>query len=476
MGSVFSRSKSNCKKGKASIISNYHQHQSNISSTKYSSSSASPMSSPSSVRTRDTGSVVSSTCSPPPKNSFSKSSNVVKSEFKSSQQKHASLIASSSPSNRSAKLEVQERPQRILRTSAAGNRAKKIKTVSRTSGSRMSAKSSSRASSSTSMTTLVHVAHQARGAGRSKGSTSTNKNNSGAAAATLLSSRPKENEMNISKKRVNIKAPSQSRDLRANSRVKSTDLRVFFTQTKRATKSFKITMIDEALKIFVIDLLCESQQDLEIVKAIKGETEAHIARAEASGNISASWRKLYTYTKMDLPCSEVTSIEAIMTQLMDDIKAVCGEVFQNPEGCQKLRPRSWKEPHLLKYVNTKDHKHTGIEMHYDGCDITWSLMLSDYATSKVVPRDSKETESDQCLDYRGGGTYMRCLQQTVLLKKGQILVHPGELYHKGVPITHGERMLGVCFMDGFHPGIYDPSTNCQTEEEQTLLEQNIIYT
>eukprot|EP00814_Leptocylindrus_danicus_P007315 CAMPEP_0116036406 /NCGR_PEP_ID=MMETSP0321-20121206/21186_1 /TAXON_ID=163516 /ORGANISM="Leptocylindrus danicus var. danicus, Strain B650" /LENGTH=456 /DNA_ID=CAMNT_0003513907 /DNA_START=296 /DNA_END=1667 /DNA_ORIENTATION=- len=435
------------------------------------------MSSPSSVKTRDTSSVLSSPCSASPPNTRNPKSCCDENQSDPSKLMetkidglNGSVALLSSPSNRSTKPEVQVLPpRRIVRTTVNGTRAKKIKTVSRINGNRMSAKkSSSRASSSTSMMMPVLAAHQARGAGRSKSSTNAN-NKNGATAAATLSPRPKGSDVQMNKEKVNIKAPSQSREFRANSRVKPSDHRVFYTRTKRATKSFKVTMIDEAFKIFVVDLLCGNPQDLEVVDAIKDETEAHIARVEASGNISASWRKLYTYTKMDLPCSEVTSIGPIMTQIMDDIKAVCGEIFQNPEGCQKLRPRSWKEPHLLKYVNTKDHKHTGIEMHYDGCDITWSLMLSDYATSNDVPNNPNEENINQQLAYRGGGTYMRCLQQTVLLKKGQILVHPGELYHKGVPITQGERLLGVCFMDGFNPGIYDPSVNCQTEVEQTLL-------
>jgi hypothetical protein len=57
----------------------------------------------------------------------------------------------------------------------------------------------------------------------------------------------------------------------------------------------------------------------------------------------------------------------------------------------------------------------------------------------------------------GGGTYFSCLQRTIRLKKGQVLIHPGTLYHKGVDITSGVRNLLVCFMDGFDPKIQDTS-------------------
>jgi hypothetical protein len=42
--------------------------------------------------------------------------------------------------------------------------------------------------------------------------------------------------------------------------------------------------------------------------------------------------------------------------------------------------------------------------------------------------------------------------------QGQVLIHPGELFHKGVDITDGTRYLVVCFVDGFDPGIPDPSS------------------
>ena len=91
-------------------------------------------------------------------------------------------------------------------------------------------------------------------------------------------------------------------------------------------------------------------------------------------------------------------------------------------------------------------------MHYDGCDITLNCMLS---------------KSDE---YEGGGTYIRALRKTVRLEQGQVLVHPGELYHKGCDITSGVRALIVCFMDGFDPMIQEPSSS---KEDSKAFEQNV---
>ena len=119
-----------------------------------------------------------------------------------------------------------------------------------------------------------------------------------------------------------------------------------------------------------------------------------------------------------------------------------------------LVPCRWKEPHLLLYQQLEGREpHTGIEMHYDGCDITWQAML---------------TRLDE---YEGGGTYFRALRKTVKLSQGQVLVHPGELYHKGIDITYGVRCLLVCFTDGMNPNIIDDS---KADEHREEYEKNIV--
>jgi predicted 2-oxoglutarate/Fe(II)-dependent dioxygenase YbiX len=183
-------------------------------------------------------------------------------------------------------------------------------------------------------------------------------------------------------------------------------------------------------------------------------TDEHVRQVAASGNRQPTWRTLYTYTKQDLPCNEVKDLtERVTNQIMTDIKAIIGEIYENPCEAAKLRPRSWKEPHLLLYQKLDGvPPHTGVEMHYDGCDITWNCMLS------------KSTE------YQGGGTYFRCLKKTIRLEQGQVLVHPGELYHKGIDITSGVRSLIVCFLDGFNVNIMDPSSS---QEDDVRFQDNV---
>ncbi len=62
---------------------------------------------------------------------------------------------------------------------------------------------------------------------------------------------------------------------------------------------------------------------------------------------------------------------------MHEVKKIVGVIFGMRKEAMRLRPRSWKEPHLLLYQRIDDRPHhTGIEMHYDGCDITWQAMLT----------------------------------------------------------------------------------------------------
>jgi predicted 2-oxoglutarate/Fe(II)-dependent dioxygenase YbiX len=71
----------------------------------------------------------------------------------------------------------------------------------------------------------------------------------------------------------------------------------------------------------------------------------------------------------------------------------------------------------------------------------------------------------QSHEYDGGGTYFRCIKQTIKLRKGQVLIHPGDLYHRGVDISRGMRQLVVCFMDGFNSSVKDDSCENDDSEE-----------
>jgi hypothetical protein len=92
----------------------------------------------------------------------------------------------------------------------------------------------------------------------------------------------------------------------------------------------------------------------------------HTLQVHESGSNTQVWRTLYTYTKMDLPVCEVPDMrEKYTDRILLDVKRIVGEIFDKKKEALALRPRSWKEPHMLLYqaIDGKPH-HTGIEMHY----------------------------------------------------------------------------------------------------------------
>jgi len=93
-------------------------------------------------------------------------------------------------------------------------------------------------------------------------------------------------------------------------------------------------------------------------------------------------------------------------------------------------------------------------MHYDGCDVTWQIMLS------------------PMIDYVGGGTYFRNIKKTIKIDVGFVLVHPGELFHKGVDIESGRRYLLICFTDGMPLPHKDSSSGDDEDHEKHL--KNIV--
>ena len=164
--------------------------------------------------------------------------------------------------------------------------------------------------------------------------------------------------------------------------------------------------------------------------------------------------------------------------LLVQIRRLVAQTWQ-ARGASQLRPRSWKEPHLLHYSH--ENQHTGMIMHYDGGHLTWQLMLSEHGEDyegewsggkREWIHSSSKSQLRLC-SIAGGGTYLECLQKNILLRKGQILVHPGNLYHKGVDITSGSRTLMVCFMDGWDPQVEEDSLN-DDDSYDDQMESNIV--
>lgn len=239
----------------------------------------------------------------------------------------------------------------------------------------------------------------------------------------------------------------------------------------------QVTVIDWVKSVFVLDLV--SPTECNLIRHLASE---HLTRQKALGRKDV-YRTLFTYTHMDIPCAEVQGLSHLAYVILLKATRIIGVLYGSPNAGACLRPRSILEPHLLKVSCTHTHmlsllfrlvgsfsltqalafhqyqklpglrEHTGCPMHYDGSHFTLSLMLSDPS------------------EYTGGGTYIRCLRTTIKLRKGQMLVHPGSLFHRGIDITWGTRELLVCFMDGFSPGVADSSSEHKDRKE---YESNVL--
>jgi hypothetical protein len=127
----------------------------------------------------------------------------------------------------------------------------------------------------------------------------------------------------------------------------------------------RVVMVDLERKVFIIDLL--SSDDCDNIRKM---TDDYVRGVYESHSGAMTWRTLYTYTKQDLPCGEVPGLTARFTnRIMAEVIKIVGEIYSQPKEAAKLRPRSWKEPHLLLYQRIENKPvHTGVEMHYDGTD------------------------------------------------------------------------------------------------------------
>jgi predicted 2-oxoglutarate/Fe(II)-dependent dioxygenase YbiX len=112
-------------------------------------------------------------------------------------------------------------------------------------------------------------------------------------------------------------------------------------------------------------------------------------------------------------------IDTEFRPLRDYVVATLEQLYQQPIHMDR------NQPHVVKY----DAHHTSVPLHYDHCAITVNLSLNDY----------------QVGDYTGGGTYLADLHDTVRLRRGEFLIHPGRLLHGGCPITSGTRYILVFF-------------------------------
>lgn len=135
--------------------------------------------------------------------------------------------------------------------------------------------------------------------------------------------------------------------------------------TQRVNENPKITVVSAKYKILVVDMLSVETCDW-ILDQVRQHDTSCVQQSRKS------WRKLYTHSSLDLPCAEILPLRSLTNEIIRCIRDILGRYCENRQGANALVPRTWKEPHLLHYMNN----HTGMCMHYDGGDLTWQVMLA----------------------------------------------------------------------------------------------------
>lgn len=176
----------------------------------------------------------------------------------------------------------------------------------------------------------------------------------------------------------------------------------------------------------------------------------------------------YTYAKQTLGCREFDDLASVCVGPVMTATATIMETFEEPydeeddslgggsdlesnvtaieetpsmeerrpDSAPEPRPRykrqlvlDDREPHLVKYDLTRKERQK-LDTHTDKSEWTFLISLSEGCGA----------------DYSGGGTFFECIDSTVHLSRGQALIFPGKLWHRGQKITTGRRFLLVGFL------------------------------
>ncbi|CAK0821603.1 unnamed protein product, partial [Prorocentrum cordatum] len=199
-----------------------------------------------------------------------------------------------------------------------------------------------------------------------------------------------------------------------------------------------------APQVYTLEQVWTPQECDEVLAAVRAAAAANAASAAATGTqaLSDGWttERHAAYATTDLPCSAVPAISAWVRS------SVRSRVFP------KLAQRHGWLPALgdnrscpehagsrlafrdLFFVRYTAGGQSGLALHRDGSVISFNILLNEPT------------------DFEGGGTFIEADDRAYLIGKGDCFVHSGKLRHGGNPVTRGERLVLVGFIDVLEEG------------------------
>lgn len=183
---------------------------------------------------------------------------------------------------------------------------------------------------------------------------------------------------------------------------------------------FSMQVINEEHDIFK-GILFTPEQCMQINRM----AEYHAYRL--IGTIGAGWtNELYTLTAKHMQCKDIPGMLPSTNHIFSQLRAELYSLFPKRIRRGSIVLESDGEPHLVKYQG----KAKGTPMHIDNSEFV-------YITINVMLSEDN--------DFRGGGTYIRAIDETIQLKQGEMLIHLGDLEHAGMDIESGVRRLLIAF-------------------------------
>uniref|UniRef100_A0A7S2LKZ5 Prolyl 4-hydroxylase alpha subunit domain-containing protein n=1 Tax=Leptocylindrus danicus TaxID=163516 RepID=A0A7S2LKZ5_9STRA len=175
-------------------------------------------------------------------------------------------------------------------------------------------------------------------------------------------------------------------------------------------KPVELVCLNEDSRIFACDIgLTKEQCDTIISTSEKCSKGSYAA---------------YTYAKQTIGCREHDDLANVCEA---PVMIACKTIMYAFE--QHDLVLDDREPHIVKYDISKKERQK-LDMHTDKSEWTFLIALSE----------------GQNEDFCGGGTFFEDLDSTIHLQRGQAIIFPGKLRHKGQKITKGTRFLLVGFL------------------------------